>query len=295
MAVGGGALLVGILSFFFLAKGLWRFLGCMTTFILMAVLVGAVFFFVSGSDMIKNLSESLTSALSKSESQQKEPAKTEQPSAQPVAEPTAQVPAQPTQASAIPAVGLPPGMAEQIQQATQPQSSVISGKITSIVSGDVFRMGQDTIRLYGLASPTIDQKCQDANGHTYDCGYVSARMLKDFVSGDDVNCRIMNFNARRELMAACSVKSNDPSNDTSYDIGAAMVEAGWAIALPAVTPIYLPYQQKAQEGRKGMWAGKFQMPWEWEAQQQQMKERTATSVPVVPVLKKKGKSLLDYL
>ena len=47
MAVGGGAILIGILSFFFLGKGLWRFLGCMSTFILMAVIVAVLFFFVS--------------------------------------------------------------------------------------------------------------------------------------------------------------------------------------------------------------------------------------------------------
>ena len=46
MAVGGGAILIGILSFFFLGKGLWRFLGCMSTFVLMAVIVAVLFFFV---------------------------------------------------------------------------------------------------------------------------------------------------------------------------------------------------------------------------------------------------------
>ncbi len=283
MAVGMGAILIGILCFFFLAKGLWRFLGCMTTFVLMAVIVGVLFFFLSGSDIINNLSSELTSKLANSDSHEEEDEDSPETADQQMLQPYQAVVN--TQEQQIPLVGLPPGAMQQ--QTPQTPPAVVTGKITSIVSGDVFRMGQHTIRLYGLASPLIDQKCLDSGGHTYDCGYVSARKLKDFVSGDDVTCRVMNINAQNELMAACSVGT--------FDIGAALVEAGWAIALPAVTPIYLPYQQKAQEGQKGMWEGRFQMPWEWMAQQQQMKERKPPKINIPRRSKKKGKSLLDYL
>ena len=298
MAVGAGAILIGILCFFFLGKGLWRFLGCMTTFILMAVIVGVLFFFVSGSDFSKNIS-GFISGFSQSEKapakiqepqevqNQQAPAAENAPAADPAAAPAAAPEQQQTPLDPQLLVGLPPGAMQQMQQMPP---NVVAGKITSIVSGDVFRIGQQTIRLYGLASPLSNQKCLDASGHTYDCGYVSARMLKDFVSGDDVSCRIMNINAKGELMAACSVGS--------FDIGAAMVEAGWAIALPAVTAIYLPYQQKAQEGRKGLWEGQFQMPWEWAAklQSQQSSGGEATRIPAARMpQKKKGKGLFDFL
>ena len=285
IAVGGGAVLIGVLCFFFLAKGLWRFLGCMTTFIIMAVIVAVLLFFVSGSGMIDNLSAEIASKFSNDASQERN---------EPIPEESAEQTEQTAPASAAAAepaapidpqllIGLPPGAMQRPVQQAAPQ--VISGKITSIVSGDVFRIGPSTVRLYGLASPLIDQKCYDNGGHAYDCGYVAARMLKDFVSGDDVNCRVMNTNAKGELMAACSVGS--------FDIGAAMVEAGWAIALPAVTQIYLPYQQKAQEGRKGMWEGRFQMPWEWAAQKQQLQQRAAAKVETPKIsaprrVKKKG-------
>lgn len=276
MAVGGGAILIGILCFFFLAKGLWRVLGCLTTFVIMAVIVGVLLFFVSGSGMIENITAKL-SDIGSQEAGASAPA--EQQPEQTEAAPTE--PEAPIDPQLL--VGLPPGAMQQPMQQTAPAN--ISGKITSIVSGDVFRIGQSTIRLFGLASPLIDQKCYDNSAHTYDCGYVAARMLKDFVSGDEVNCRVMNTNAKGELMAACSVGS--------FDIGAAMVEAGWAIALPAVTPIYLPYQQKAQEGHKGMWEGQFQMPWEWAAQKQQLQQRAAAKVDTPKIsaprrVKKKG-------
>lgn len=281
MAVGGGAILIGILSFFFLGKGLWRFLGCMSTFILMAVIVGILFFFVSGSDMLKNVSAKFLNK------QAPVPAAVQpiaaavpvMPGTVPAAvPPTAAVPAQETDM-----VGLPPTTGPR----AVPIPQVVTGRIDSIVSGDVFRIEQHTIRLYGIASPLIDQNCIDQNGHPYECGYVAARMLRDFVSGDEVSCRIMNINAQQELMAACSVGT--------FDIGAALVEEGWAIALPAVTQIYIPYQAKAQQAKSGLWAGQFQMPWEWKVEQQQIQQQKAKiKVPKLPAPRsKKKKSIFD--
>lgn len=281
MAVGGGAMLIAMLCFFFLGKGLWRFLGCMSTFVLMAVVVAVIFFLVSGSDMIKNAAGKF---LNKSE----QPAAVEEtvPSVNPdaFAVPMAD-PNQPLPPEAM--AGLPPDMKNAPQSMQIPQ--VVKGHIASIVAADVFRIAPHTVRLFGIASPTIDQQCQDAGGHSYECGYVAARKLKDFVSGDEVTCRVMSINAQNELMAACSV--------ATFDIGAAMVEAGWAVALPAVTTIYLPYQTKAQQNHSGLWAGRFQMPWEWKAEQRQMQaEQAKITVPKLPapVSKKKRKSVFDF-
>ncbi len=281
MAVGGGAILIGILSFFFLGKGLWRVLGCMTTFILMAVVVGALFFFVSGSDVVNNITAKFMGKPqpSASAAQQQLPA-----AATVAAVPTAQMPeaapvavSQQTSSPIAEAsmVGLPPSSGPK----PLPIPQVVTGRIESIVSGDVFRIGPHKIRLYGIASPLIDQNCLDQSGRSYECGYVAARMLRDFVSKDEVSCQIMNINAQQELMAACSVGT--------FDIGAALVEEGWAIALPAVTPVYVPYQAKAQQARSGLWAGQFQMPWEWQVEQEQIqKQKSKIKVPKISTKKK---------
>ena len=287
MAVGGGSILIGVLCFFFLGKGLWRFLGCMSTFVLMAVIVGVIFFFISGSDMLKGVTAKF---LNKSEPAAPAAA---MPMPAPLPAGGAVAPAPGTQPTtpAAPAtlqpnelVGMPPTAGPQPMQMPQ----VVTGRIESIVSADVFRIGKHTIRLYGIASPLIDQNCIDQNGHSYECGYVAARMLRDFISGDEVSCRIMNINAQNELMAACSVGT--------FDIGAAMVEEGWAIALPAVTQIYIPYQTKAQQAKNGLWAGQFQMPWEWQVEQQQIQKQKATiKVPKLPSPNAKKKdNIFDF-
>lgn len=143
------------------------------------------------------------------------------------------------------------------------------------------------VRLYGIASPVLGQKCTDAHGRGYDCGYISARKLQEIIGSDSVSCKIMNQNKQGDLMAACSV--------SSFDIGAVMVEAGWAIALPNITPIYVPYEQKARQNKAGLWEGRFQAPWEWQAEQQQIQERASKiKVPKVSLpTKKKKKSIFD--
>jgi len=48
-----------------------------------------------------------------------------------------------------------------------------------------------------------------------------------------------------------------------YDIGAALVNAGWAVAYGKHTNIYMPYQYQAQRNGNGLWQGNFYMPWDW--------------------------------
>ena len=49
----------------------------------------------------------------------------------------------------------------------------------------------------------------------------------------------------------------------AYDIGAALVNAGWALAYTKHTDIYVPYQQQAENNGSGLWQGEFYMPWDW--------------------------------
>lgn len=57
MAVGIGAALIAVLCFFFLGKGLWRVLGCLTTFIIMAALVGTIVFFICNPDFVNDITD----------------------------------------------------------------------------------------------------------------------------------------------------------------------------------------------------------------------------------------------
>jgi endonuclease YncB( thermonuclease family) len=65
-----------------------------------------------------------------------------------------------------------------------------------------------------------------------------------------------------------------------YDIGAAIVNAGWAIADTRQTQVYLSYQNQASQAKRGLWEGKFYTPWDW----QKIKSRKAN----IKILKPKN-------
>lgn len=283
IAIGALGLLVAIICFFFLAKGLWRILGCLTTFVIVALVVGVIFYFLAGSDLLSGLMG-------------KTPAS-------PAAEQAYAPPPQPAPA----AQGGTPEMVEMITPmlqamggaqapAPQPQPAapqpqqrpVITGRVESIASGDQFRIGNTWVRLFGIDAPEIQQTCTDPHGRAYNCGYTVARKLKELLGNDEVNCSIVSANGQGNVVATCSIGE--------FDLGAAMVESGWAVALRNVTPVYIPYEDNARQKQLGLWAGKFYMPWEWIAQQQQMQaEKSTVKVPKIknPNTPKKS-SIFDH-
>ena len=82
------------------------------------------------------------------------------------------------------------------------------------------------------------------------------------------------------MIATCSLGQ--------YDIGAAMVNAGWAVADPSQNDIYLPYQQQAINNRRGLWQGQFYMPWDW----REIQSKKAKIKVIKP--KNSHKSLFDF-
>ena len=69
-----------------------------------------------------------------------------------------------------------------------------------------------------------------------------------------------------------------------YDIGAAIVNAGWAVAYTKYTDAYVPYEYQAQQNKRGLWQGQFYKPWDW----RKIKQRKATVKIIRPKKKKKG-------
>ncbi|WP_083947511.1 thermonuclease family protein [Phaeovulum vinaykumarii] len=47
------------------------------------------------------------------------------------------------------------------------------------------------------------------------------------------------------------------------DLGAWMVEAGWAVASHRYGNDYVRAEERAQAARRGIWASEFIMPWDW--------------------------------
>ncbi len=127
----------------------------------------------------------------------------------------------------------------------------LSGAVT-VNDGDTLTLSGERIRLKGLDAPEFSQTCS-RNGVTYSCGREARSMLRSLVSSGKVVCEGYERDRYERLLARCSVNGQD--------IGAALVEAGWAVA-------YGDYDREeaiARRARKGMWDGAFDAPRDWRA------------------------------
>lgn len=127
--------------------------------------------------------------------------------------------------------------------------------VTRVLSGDTLTMNGRVVKLFGVAAPDISQTCADASGRGYKCGHNSIVWLSDWLADNQVECHIISEDERGVLTGVCLLGP--------YDIGAAITNAGWAVADIRQTRIYAPYQQQAVSNRRGLWQGNFYMPWDW--------------------------------
>lgn len=148
-----------------------------------------------------------------------------------------------------------------------------------VVSADTLLMRNHYIHLYGIDGPEIKQTCANSRGRAYACGKEAARWLQGWISDNEIECRVLKQDSKNQVIATCSYGQ--------YDIGAALVSAGWAVTLPG-NSVYQPYELQAQKAQRGMWQGQFYKPWDWRDIQ--------SKKPKIKIIKPKTqKRLWDYM
>ena len=156
-----------------------------------------------------------------------------------------------------------------------PRDYPVISFIPRIISGDTFEFSGRYFKLFGVAAPIADQTCADSKGRSYRCGRQSATWLKEWIDDNEIECHVIQQSTAGNMVGTCSYGE--------YDIGAALVDAGWAVADTKYTDIYMAYEQQAQRQRRGLWQGQFYKPWDW----MKMKQRKATVKVIRPKKKKK--------
>ncbi|MGD9638837.1 MAG: thermonuclease family protein [Alphaproteobacteria bacterium] len=144
---------------------------------------------------------------------------------------------------------------EQPEPEPQPAQNIISG-VARVINGDTIQIGNRIIRLFGIDAPEPNQTCANRSGTSYRCGQKAAQELRKMLGNSDVACNIMQQNSKGHAIGTCSVGV--------YDVGAAMVINGWAVAYRQFSgDVYVPYENKARTEQIGLWEGEFYMPWDW--------------------------------
>ncbi|WP_114945457.1 thermonuclease family protein [Microvirga calopogonii] len=134
--------------------------------------------------------------------------------------------------------------------AMKPNGRSLEGR-AQVTDGDTIRIGETRIRLKGIDAPEIRQQCS-RSGRSYSCGETSRRALIDLVSGETVRCRAAGRDRYQRVLARCIVNG--------LDIGARMVEDGWAVSYGRD---YDSEETRARNRSAGLWEGNFERPQDW--------------------------------
>lgn len=135
------------------------------------------------------------------------------------------------------------------------QTPPISGP-AKVIDGDTIIIANTRIRIFGIDAPEMDQRCEDDRGESYRCGVVSAQALSDIIGDATVVCDPLDRDRYGRVVASCSVGGSD--------IGSAMVIHGYAVDYSFFSGgKYRAEQDDAMRSKRGLWAGRFEMPWDW--------------------------------
>lgn len=145
--------------------------------------------------------------------------------------------------------------------AVRAEPNIIKGSATA-VDGDTLKIGGERVRLLGIDAPEQHQTCSagPGNGKPWPCGSKSTQQLQLAVSGLHVTCEYESRDRYNRPVAVCIADGRD--------INEYMIRTGHAVATPQYSTRYVEAEELAKVERRGIWAGKFQMPSEYRQQRQ---------------------------
>jgi len=315
--LGFVGLIIGLIVFYVFGRMVWRSLGCLPSFLILAAVVlfmmntlgmfnnglggvGEAIIKFIGHDPQEAASVGEENANENAEPEAVKPALSENFPDQPHIKSADSAPANPAIAEGATAdLFGNPAPEPQATKADSPSAKGLLGNIASamsgvkeqkaapkpfnpndypvlygsarVISGDTLEIYGKYFKLFGLDAPEPGQMCADARGASYNCGREAAMWLKNWIGDNELECHVVQQDTKGNMIGTCSYGP--------YDLGAALVNAGWAVSYNKYTDIYQPYEIQAQNNRRGLWRGTFYKPWDWRKLQQRK--------PKIKVLKPK--------
>ena len=139
-------------------------------------------------------------------------------------------------------------------QAKRMDPVLLQGEARAI-DGDTLQLGDMRLRLHGIDAPELRQTCANAAGAEWSCGRRAASELAAAVAGGEIHCISRERDRYQRLVATCWAGGQD--------VGQSLVAHGWAVAYRRFSVDYVGQENLARFFAQGMWAGRFEMPWEW--------------------------------
>ena len=124
-----------------------------------------------------------------------------------------------------------------------------------MIDGDTLVVAGVRVRLLGIDAPEGKQSCA-RDGVPWLCGQEAAKALRELVGSSTVSCVEHDRDPYKRSVSVCKLPDGT-------DLGSFMVSNGYAVAYVRYSKLYVEDEKKAREAKRGLWAGTFQMPWEW--------------------------------
>lgn len=134
----------------------------------------------------------------------------------------------------------------------------VAGRFTARVAaidGDTLAAGGERLRLNGIDAPEMGQPCERA-GRVYDCGAEARAAMVRILGSGSVTCESIGMDQYRRRVVRCD-------GPDGRDIAASLVAQGWAMAYRRFSVDYVPQEEMARSQGLGLWAGRFEPPWDW--------------------------------
>jgi endonuclease YncB( thermonuclease family) len=136
-----------------------------------------------------------------------------------------------------------------------------------VIDGDTIAVRRDgverRIRLYGIDAPELEQTCTDGSGAAYPCGARAAAYLTRLLATGPLVCWRRDVDRYGRDVADCTVMT---TGGAPVQVSAAMVLAGQAVDYVRYSGgAFRREQEAAKAAHSGIWAGPFDLPWEWRA------------------------------
>lgn len=127
----------------------------------------------------------------------------------------------------------------------------------TVIDGDTIEIHGQRVRLDAIDAPESRQQCWAGDGDIYPCGRRSAFALANKIGRAPVSCTPKGRDRYRRIIAVCM--------SAGTNLNGWMVEQGWAVAFRKYGIDYIAHEEQARSAARGMWQGRFEMPWEWRA------------------------------
>lgn len=142
-----------------------------------------------------------------------------------------------------------------LSASVHPVSAKTIAGTASVIDGDTIEVHGERIRLSAIDAIESHQPCVLPGGRQWRCGRDAAIALSDLIGRAPVSCAVTDVDRYGRSVGVCT--------SAGKDIGAWMVENGWALAYRRYGTEYVPAEARARKAGLGIWASEFEMPWDW--------------------------------